>query len=369
MINYRNSAFVFVVLLWIGFNAKAGAADELLFTSQVAGHAKTLWRNLESDLVDHRLQVSTSSLDGQFQLGDADIVELNLHDAIAGCDSGALNLLPWFELLPGNNRTRRRYIANSIQPCAVGHSVWAEVVAFDQRRFSSVPSPYLLSDFFNLDEFPGRRAIKKSARGLFEWILIDQGFSPDDVYQTLSMDSSWKTIHESLNAMRENIVWVDTDKQALELLDSGLVTYAAVSSHNLARRVFTHDYMAKTHYGVIWHGAIAHMNFLALPKAENSEQALQVLRFAIEPERNLKASTESGYAPVRADQAVLIKERYRQLMPIAEHLDNVLWGNSRWWREQGGNLESRFYQFLDGFSYVEIISAYDEPGLQDSGKL
>jgi len=347
MINLWNSFLVCLVLLCTGFNTEAVAADdELLFKSRVTGHTDTLWRDFAADVADNtdsRLQLSTAEPAGQFQFEEAE-----------------------------NGLSRRRYIANSVQPCAVGHSVWADVIAFDQRRYSSAPSPYLLSDFFNDDAFPGKRAVKKSARGIFEWILINQGYAPDQIYQVLSMESSWKKISESLIAMQKNIIWVDTDEQALELLNNGLVVFAAVSSHSLARSVFENvarDYPATNQYGVIWHGAIAHMNFLAVPKTENAERGLEVLRVATEPMRNLKASTEVGYVPVHIDQSRLIKDLYRQVLPVAEHLDNVLWGNSLWWREQGELLQNRFHQFLGELSYDEKISSYDQPELKESESL
>jgi len=342
-------------MLCIGTSTNARETSQLQFNSHISGHASFLWSTFATDVLNdtqNKVNIVDVYADRRM-LEAADIVELNMHDAISACDSGALNLLPLHELKPSNGIISHQYTANSIQPCSIGHSIWADVVSFDKRQFSSDLTPEKISDFFNFEKFPGKRAIKKSARGLFEWILINDNYSYNEIYLALSRASSWDTISNLLTSMHKEIIWVDTDNQALELVDEGLAVFAAVSSHSLVRRVFENTGLknrSSNHYGVVWQGAVVHMNFLALPKNRNAERALELLKFAIEPERNLLHATSVGYTPVRADQVALIKERYRQVSPIDYHLDDVLWGNSKWWRETGRPLELRFYKFLDAQS-------------------
>lgn len=362
MISSRN---LMLALLLVAATAPAvgnaiDASVELRVKSSIDSHVGTLWRDVATAFVEStKAQVQVSALTTE-DFADVDLVELGLHDAIAACDDGELNLLPLNDLLMDKSVTSGEYISNSIQPCAIGHSVWADVVAFSAQEWSQAEAPVLLADFFNTEVYPGKRAIKKSARGLFEWILINEGYRTDQIYTALSQWSTREVLENALSDMLEDILWVESDAEALDLINSGEAVFAAVSSHNLVREVFQqlgHTRNAKNPYGVIWSGAIAHMNLLGIPKNDSANDALELLNFATRSEHNLKVSTAYGYAPVRTDQAVIIKEWYRPVLPFGEHLGDVVWGNKRWWRENGGLLEVFFLELVGEPWYDGKLSA------------
>jgi len=171
-----------------------------------------------------------------------------------------------------------------------------------------------------------------------------------------------EVIEDALAKMEPDIIWVDTDQQALELIDNGSAVFAAVASNNLVRRVSTHTgdrVYSPDSYSVIWHHAIVHMNMLAVPKSDNAQRGLDLLNYLTDPERNLRRSTAMGYAPVRNDQSVLIKERFRDILPVQANLNSPIWGNSRWWRTSGEPLEALFHSYINTY-YGEIISSYPD---------
>jgi len=49
----------------------------------------------------------------------------------------------------------------------------------------------------------------------------------------LSSDDAWAVIEDALEKLLPDVLWVETDSEALALLDSGAASFALVSSQNL----------------------------------------------------------------------------------------------------------------------------------------
>ena len=368
MLNWRNLIYMLsvqLVLICVVGNmafARAESAIEATFDkrgikleSGFPDHSESLWRVFNESLSkDLELGVSVSFFAGAYLNLDADIVELNLHDAISACARGEINLLPYHQILP-DNMDLADYVWNGLQPCAVGHSVWADLITYDSTLFLNKPEPVSFEDFFNIEDFPGKRAIKKTPRALAEWSLMLDGVRRQDVYSALTGDDAWSQVEIALELLDQQILWVDHDHEALELLDQGHASFALVSSQNLVRRIEERKKyeLPYNHYEVIWSEAIAHMNMLAVPKKRQlpvqsgpQEKTLEFLRYVMDPYRNLQLSTTLGYAPVSRLHTGFIDETYRAVIPIDTQLDSLFWSNDKWWREAGYEIEVKFRQYL-----------------------
>jgi len=334
MLNWRNLIYMLsvqLVLICVVGNmafARAESAIEATFDkrgikleSGFPDHSESLWRVFNESLSkDLELGVSVSFFAGAYLNLDADIVELNLHDAISACARGEINLLPYHQILP-DNMDLADYVWNG----------------------------------FNIEDFPGKRAIKKTPRALAEWSLMLDGVRRQDVYSALTGDDAWSQVEIALELLDQQILWVDHDHEALELLDQGHASFALVSSQNLVRRIEERkkSELPYNHYEVIWSEAIAHMNMLAVPKKRQlpvqsgpQEKTLEFLRYVMDPYRNLQLSTTLGYAPVSRLHTGFIDETYRAVIPIDTQLDSLFWSNDKWWREAGYEIEVKFRQYL-----------------------
>ena len=334
--------------------------------SRFPDHSESLWRVFNESLSeDLELDVSISFFTGAYLNLDADIVEMNLHDAISACERGDINLLLYHQVLP-DSVGLADYVWNGLQPCAVGHSVWADLVTYDSTLYLNKPKPVSFEDFFNIEDFPGKRTIKKTPRALAEWSHLLDGVRRQDVYSALTGVDAWSRVETALELLDQQILWVDHDHEALELLDRGHASFALVSSQNLVRRIMERKKfeLPYNHYEVIWSEAMAHMNMLAVPKQQQSpvqsgsqEKTLEFLRYVMDPYRNLQLSTALGYAPVNRLHTDFIDETYRAVMPIDTQLDSLFWSNDKWWREAGYEIEQKFRQYLAN-SYSLKVADY-----------
>ncbi len=334
----------------VAAEANSGSGEKIKLKSLISNHSTTIWRNL-SDSYNHHagggIRLSSSTLGDALDFKNTDVVELALHDAVQACDSGDLNILPLNRIFSADNSHLNEIVPNGVQPCSLGHSIWATVITFKESEFDAEAMPGLVQDFFNTDAYPGKRALKKTPRALAEWALLDQGYPANQIYTAMAMEQAWEQVESSLAGISTDIVWVETDHQALELLDSGAVVFAAVSSQNLVRKIAAQPDSVRNLYGVIWNGAIAHMSMLGIPKESAAEGAMELLRYMTDPTRNVQMSTAIGYAPVQGDRTAFIEDRFLRALPLGVQLDNLVWGNSKWWREQGAEIEGLFLDFID----------------------
>lgn len=355
-----------VLPVLLGITLAPGSSDAevvsdkiIRIDSHVTGHVHTMWNPVlrhETAESGYLIKVFESTTDRV----SANVVEMSLHDAVAACDRGDLNLLPLNRVLPEGS-VLGDYIWNGIQPCSVGHSVWVTYAVFDTTNYVGKAEPAVLQDFFNTKMFPGKRAIKKSPKTIAEWILLSSGVARRDIYSALSTAAVWPLIKETLQNLGPEIIWVNSDREALQLLDSGEATFAMVSSQNLVRQIAAEKNRFKPaeRFGVIWNGAVAHMSLLAVPKNSATDGAIDFLRYITDPVRNLQMSTALGYAPVSRSQTALIDYRYRQALPVNAQTNDLLWGNEKWWREKGGALQEMFSKFTEQFFETETAQNKD----------
>ena len=275
------------------------------------------------------------------------VVELSLYDAIDQCDNNHLMLLPTESLArtAAGEKIIQDYLPNALQPCAVGHSVWATVMAYNTSHIVEADKPHLIGDFFNTTYYPGKRVMRKSPQVLIEWALVASGIPGTDVYKALNdPESVWSLIEKKLNLIKHDIVWVERDIDALELLQSGEATFAMVSNDSLVRYA---DYQRED-LGVLWDAAVTELAMWAIPTdAPNPAISWDFLQFVSDVAQSGKVASVFGYGPVRYSTLDLMDRGYHHLLPTApQNRQNLLWGNSKWWRESSTAVISRFAAWL-----------------------
>ena len=276
-----------------------------------------------------------------------DVLELDFHDAKIACDNGGLLLLPLSELPVDNigSSLIEDYFPDSIQPCAVGHSVWSTVVAFNAEDYPDNSRPALISDFFNTDDFPGKRAIRKSPRVLAEWAIAASGVPLNGIYDSLEdAEFSWSLIKRKIDSIENEIVWADSDAQAIELLHSGQASFAMLGSDSVVRASIQDG----TELGVIWDSAVSEFSMWAIPNgAADPHKSFEFLRFATSVVNSGKVASEFGYGPVRYSSLSQLDRTLQKLLPSSPANNaNFILGNSRWWREHGDVLNQSFADWV-----------------------
>jgi len=136
-----------------------------------------------------------------------DIVDMLEEEALTACDDGLLVKLNRAQLATSkieSNSNSHQFLNNVISPCAVAHLTFSTLIAFDERAFPG-EKPQKIADLFDLERFPGKRALKKEPSAILEWALMAEGVPNSQVYSLLSTERGIRIALKSLSRIRNHI--------------------------------------------------------------------------------------------------------------------------------------------------------------------
>ena len=92
-----------------------------------------------------------------------DVIDMIQSDARAACDLGLLAPIDPGVLAqaPDGTPPEEDFMKGAIHPCFITQIVFSTVIAYNDRAFSG-EKPDSVADFFDLETFPGKRALRRS---------------------------------------------------------------------------------------------------------------------------------------------------------------------------------------------------------------
>ena len=105
-----------------------------------------------------------------------DVVDLELADAVRGCDEGLFELIDSADLPPGadGSSPEEDYYPDTVSECGAGTLFYSTVYAYNSEVISG-ETPETIDDFFDLERFPGRRGMRRSPLVNLEFALMADG--------------------------------------------------------------------------------------------------------------------------------------------------------------------------------------------------
>ncbi len=275
-----------------------------------------------------------------------DVVVLELPDAIAGCAEGLLEPIDPAMLVPAPDGTPATddFFEVALQPCGIGSDIFATVIAFDERRYATPPTT--LADFFDVDRFPGRRALQARPQVNLEWALIADGVAPSDVYDVLATEAGLQRAFAELDRIRDQIVWWTEGDEPPQLLASGAVAMSSAWNG----RIFAEVEARGAPLGTIWEHQVWNMDVWGIPKgAINRAEAMAFVTFATSAERMAAQADLIAYGPARRSAAALVAADVQPFLPTAEGRRNgAIRIDHAWWAERQAVIQARFDAWLQG---------------------
>ena len=272
------------------------------------------------------------------------VVDMELFDAIRACEEGLLmpidpELLP---PAPDGTPASEDFINASLTECGVGNVVGSTVVSYNRQLLSSAPRR--LEDFFDLEQFPGHRALRRSPQGTLEWALIADGVAADDVYEVLSTEEGLDRAFAVLDRIKPYVEWWRTGEEAIRMLETGQVAMAAVYSGRI------HDAVARgATLEILWDHQVWFYDVWGIPKnSRNPELALEFVSFATSTRSLARQASYIPYGPVRRSSMALVDEAQRNRLPTAEHnLATAIELDAQWWSQNMERIDRRFQRWLE----------------------
>lgn len=282
----------------------------------------------------------------------ADIASVEYADAVRLCDEGALETIDPAILKPAPDGTAAAedFLEGTISECFVATDVFSTILAYDKSKFEG-NEPTKLADFFDMEKFPGKRAMRKSAKVNLEMALMADGVPAGEVYAMLETPEGVDRAFKKLDTVKKDVIWWEAGAQPPQLLADGEVTMAIAYNG----RIFNATVGENKPFGIVWDGQVYEMEGWVIPKgAPNLELAKEFVAFSTAAEPLARAAEWISYGPPRKSSGPLVgmfkgdnkTEMQPQLPTYEENLKNALASDLNFWVDRDSELNERFNAWL-----------------------
>lgn len=280
-----------------------------------------------------------------------DVFDIELSNAMRMCDEGALLEIDPADLPPAPDGTpaSEDFLEGGLQDCAVANIFWGTPIAYDTTKFPDNP-PTKAADFFDLEQFPGKRGLPKEPKRVLYLALLADGVAPGEVYDVLSTPEGVDRAFAKLDTIKDQVVWWEAGAQPIQLLADGEV----VMTNGYNGRFFDAVAAEGRPFKIIWDGQYMDLNVFVIPKdAPHPEAAMEYLKFATGTQRLADQAKWIAYGPARKSSAALVglyqdgKTEMAPHMPTApENMQTAVMDDPEFWADHGAELSERFSSWL-----------------------
>lgn len=281
-----------------------------------------------------------------------DVVDMLQADAQRACDEGLLETIDFdTDLAPAPDGTAASedFIDDTTGDCFVPTILYSTLFAFNETAFPD-GGPESIADVWDVEQFPGTRALEKIPQKNLEWALIADGVAPDDVYQVLATPEGQDQAFAKLDELKPNIIWWEAGAQPPQLLADGEATIA--SAYN--GRIFDAQVNENQPFRIIWDAGMFEADGYVIPSGtDNLEGAKEFLRYASDTQRLADQAKWIAYAPARESSVPLVGNHeatgvdMKPHMPTSpENFEAAVRFDVEFWGDYGDALEERFNAWL-----------------------
>lgn len=263
-----------------------------------------------------------------------DVVQVESEELLLGCEEGLYEKLDWSKL-----GGKDKYMPDAVNDCGVGAIVYSFVLAYDGDKIKG-DAPKSWADFWNVQKWPGKRALRKGPKTTLEIALMADGVAPGDVYKTLGTDAGVERAFRKLDQLKPQLVWWEKGSQPPQLLASGEV--AMTDAYN--GRIAAANDKDKKNFKIVWNNNLYTIDSWVIMKGTpNTADAYKYLAFVNDPQRQKDLPKHIPYGPTtKAATALVDKATLAQLATAPENIKTALPINDKFWLENLDKLNQRF---------------------------
>jgi putative spermidine/putrescine transport system substrate-binding protein len=224
----------------------------------------------------------------------------------------------------------------------IGCSSQSMNICYSKKKWPGEQRPNSWADFWNVEKFPGRRALRRDAFWTMEAAAKADGIK-DDAFYPLDVER----VFRSLERIKPHIkTWWSDNSQAQQLLAQEEVDLIYMTNGRATQSILDH----KAPYEMVWNEAIyaGHAEGWIVPAgAPNPKGGMKALDFIGRAEYQAVFARLLYYAPQNPKAFELLDPTLAKLMP--SHPDNekvAHVANYKWWADNNARVQRRFEQWL-----------------------
>lgn len=296
-----------------------------------------------------------ASLRAQSQANNVtwDLVDMLPSDAQLACDEGIIMEIDadeWLAPAPDGTPASEDFLPGSLGDCFIPQIVYSTVIGYNTEMFDEGKEPSTIADFFNPEEFPGKRAIQDRPAGNLEWALYADGVPLDEIYETLETPEGVDRAFAKLDTIKSDLIFWTEGAQGPQLLADKEAAFA--TSYN--GRLFAAAETENQPFEIIWDGQLVEWDGWVVPAGTSNVEAVKEFLFwATDTQRLADQAKYISYGPARASSAPLVGQHEDLGIDMAPHMptnpDNytapiVL--NNDFWTDYGDELRERYASWM-----------------------
>ncbi|MFC5387155.1 ABC transporter substrate-binding protein [Aquamicrobium segne] len=261
-----------------------------------------------------------------------DVMQMEDDEVTVACESGLLEDIDWTTRPNGKDIDPTLF-----KECAVGALSWAKVLTYDTDKIKDGPQSW--ADFWNVEKWPGKRGLRKTAKLTMEVALMADGVKPADVYDVLATKEGQDRAFAKLDELKPNIQWWESGAQPQEWLSSGDVVMTTAYNGRIAAAQ-----NEGKNFAIIWDGQINSWEFWAIMKGTpNLDQAIDLVDYMMSPapQAVFAQTIPYGVSNVKVMDE-LSPEALAQLPSAPENLKNSIRFDADFWIDNNEELSARF---------------------------
>lgn len=323
--------------------------------SQVEAYHKPYTAKTGNTVISEDYNGGLAEIKSQVEAGNVtwDLVDVELSDAVRGCDEGLLepidpSILP---AAPDGTAAADDFLPGTLHECAVANIVWSTIYAYDSSKMENGPTT--IGDFFDTAAFPGKRGLRKGPKANLELALAADGVPAAEIYDVLSTPEGVDRAFAKLDTIKGDVVWWEAGAQPPQLLADGEVAMTTAYNGRIFNAVAAED---KT-FEIVWDSQIYDLDLWVIPKgAPNKDLALDFVAFSTATEQLAAQASYISYGPARASSAPLVGTYATKpdlamgpQMPTApENFKTAIQNDFEFWADNADELNERFNAWLAG---------------------
>lgn len=285
-----------------------------------------------------------------------DLIDVEAADGIRMCDEGLVKKIDFDKELataPDGTLARADFGDTVVADCFVPEIAFSTTVGYRTDKMpAGAEPPTGACDLFDLEKYPGRRALNKHPIVNLEWALLCDGVSYDEVYSALATQEGQARAFAKLDTIKKDTLWWSSGAEAIQLLADGEVFMG--SAYN--GRLFSAIAEQNQPLGIAWDHQVLELDGWVVPAglpAEREKAVMDYLFFATNSQRLADQAKYIPYAPARVSSIPLVGKHAELDVEMAPHMPtnpangaHKYVNNYVWWADHRDDLDAKFQVWL-----------------------
>ncbi len=285
-----------------------------------------------------------------------DLVDVVASDAIRLCDEGLARPMDVDNELaaaPDGTSATEDFGDLLVSECFIPQIVYSTTWGYrnDLEEWGG-NTPQDICAVFDLETFPGKRAMESRPINNMEWALLCDGVAKDEIYDVLATPEGQDQALAKLDTIRDNVVWWNAGADTPQLLADGEI--AMGSTYN--GRLFALIEENKAPVSMLWDAQVFDLDGWIIPEGLPEDRLARVLDFVKEATDTQHLADQAkyiSYGPARASSAPLVGKHETLGIEMAAHMPtdpenakNTFLYNYEFWADYRDDIDAKWNAWM-----------------------